>query len=168
MQIINDFLKNTLFESGWQENRSIDLKKYQIWYSRFGFFPSSIIYDFLKSFGGLTLRIPCRRYQNRVTSNQDSNLTTSFVIDPTFYVTNNFTQEDMIESYEYLKDIASFLNIKELFPIGYTDVSEEIFMSITGEVVLAYEGDCICLGGSFEEALIRVMTDENTDMESIW
>ncbi|MDE5582834.1 MAG: SUKH-3 domain-containing protein [Ruminococcus sp.] len=168
MQIIDDFLRKTLFESGWQENRSIDLKKYQMWYSRFGFSPSDIIYDFLKSFGGLTLKIPCKRYQNRTTSNQDSDLTTSFVIDPIFYMTDDFTEGDMIEACEYLTDIASFLNVKELFPIGYTNVSEEIFMSITGEVVLAYEGDCILLGGSFEEALIRIMTDENIDMENIW
>ncbi|MDE5769505.1 MAG: SUKH-3 domain-containing protein [Oscillospiraceae bacterium] len=168
MQIKDKFLKDALLKCGWQENRSINVKNYQAWYHQFGILPSDIIYDFLKNFGGLTLKIPCCRYQNRVISNQDSDFTTSFVIDPTFYVTDDFTQEDRMESYEYLKDIASFLNIKELFPIGYSDKSEELLMSTIGEVVLAYEGDCICLGRNFEEAFIRIITDENTEMQSIW
>ncbi len=169
MIIKNKEVKDILIKCGWQENRTANISHYLDWYKKYNFKPSDEVIDFLSCFGELTLRIPSYRYMKRISSpKNNSDWELEVIVNPAFFITDDFSSEDIIESKQYAKDIGDFLGIENLIPVGSSSEYEEFFMGINGEFVYAYEGCCLCLGTTFEEALIRIMTDDNTDAKCIW
>ncbi len=168
MKIENQYIKQVLTECGWFEKRAVDTSPYIKWYKKYGFDISDNIIDFLSSFGGLTLQIPCYRYQVRRTE-YTVDTDEIIIINPDFFITPDYSGEDIKESMEYVNIIASFLKLKKIVPIGHSkDFEDEYFLGSNLELIAAHEGYVICYGSDFEKSLERIMTDEFTDMKCIW
>lgn len=170
MIIKNQHIKQVLIKSGWYENRAIDTSPYMEWYKKYGFEISDVVIDFLSSFGGLTLQIPCYRYQVRNKFSENNvDFDETIIIEPEFYITPDFSNNDIKESIEYISDICSFFGMKKVFPIGHSkDFWDEYFLGINTELIAVHEGDAVCFGTTFEDSLTRIMTDEFIDMKCIW
>lgn len=168
MIIKNQYIKQVLTKSGWYENRAIDTSQYVKWYQKYRFEISDVVISFLSSFGGLTLQIPCYRYQVKRTKNTE-NIEDIITINPNYYITPDFSDTDIKESIEYRNDISSFLKIKPIVPIGHSnDYEDDYFLGINTELIAAHEGNVICFGTTFEKSLERIIADEFTDMKCIW
>ena len=168
MIINNHHIKQVLMKSGWYEDRVIDTSQYIKWYQKYGFEIIDEVVKFLSSFGGLTLHIPCYRYQVRRTKYTiDTN--EIIIINPNYYITSDFSDADIKEAIEYANEISSFLRMKTIVPIGHSkDYEDEYFLGANTELIAAHEGEVICFGTTFEKSLERIMTDEFTDMKCIW
>lgn len=168
MIIENQYIKQVLIESGWYENRTIDTSHYVKWYQKYEFKISDEILSFLSSFGGLTLKIPCYRYQVRLTK-YATDIDEIITINPNHYITPDYSDTDIKESIEYVNDISKFLGMKTIVPIGHSnDFEDEYFLGMNTELIAAHEGNVICFGTNFESSLERIMTDEFIDMTCIW
>lgn len=166
MILSNQYVKQVLINSGWYEKRAVDTSPYIEWYKKYGFEISDNVIKFLSSFGGLTLQIPCYRY--KVRNNPDESCL-DIIINPNYYITYDFSSYDIKDSIEYSKEIASFLGIEKLFPIGHsTNDEDDYFLGMNTELVASHEGCVICYGSTFEKSIERIMTDEFIDMKSIW
>ena|GEM_PF-5442902 len=168
MIIENQNIKQVLIKNGWYENRAIDISQYVKWYHKYGFEISDAVLSFLSSFGKLTLKIPCYRYQVRLTEyTTDTN--EIITINPNYYITSDYSDTDIKESIEYVNNISKFFGMKRIVPIGHSkDFEDEYFLGMNTELIAAHEGDVICFGATFESSLERIMTDEFTDMTCIW
>lgn len=168
MIIENQYIKQVLIESGWHENRAIDTSHYIKWYQKYGFKVLDEIISFLSSFGELTLKIPCYRYQVRLTKYED-NTDEIITINPNHFITPDYSDSDIKESIEYVNDIGKYFGMKLIVPIGYTkDFEDEYFLGMNTELIAAHEGNVICFGTTFEKSLERIMTDEFIDTDCIW
>ena len=166
--IENRRIKQVLIACGWYDNRKIDISQYVKWYQKYGFEISDAVFSFLSSFGGLTLRIPCCRYQVRMTEHT-SDTNEIITVNPTYFITPDYSDTDLKESIEYVNEISRFLNMKSIVPIGHSkDREDEYFLGMNTELIAAHEGYVICFGNTFERSLERIMTDEFTDMKCIW
>ena len=168
MIIENQYIKQVLIESGWHENRAIDISHYIKWYQKYRFKISDEIISFLSSFGELTLKIPCYRYQVRLTKYAD-NTDEIITINPNHFITPDYSDSDIKESIEYVNNIGKYFGMKLIVPIGYTkNFEDEYFLGMNTELIAAHEGNVICFGTSFEKSLERIMTDEFIDTACIW
>lgn len=170
MKIHDEAVKKVLMESGWSEERNVDITDYIESYKKYGYDIPDKVKEVLLSLGGLTLKIPNYRYQYycEVTGKsptEETDLNTFLVMKPDDLLksdSDNFIKDMR----DYTNEVAAFYNLSEVYPIGYrSDNEEEYYIGENGEIVATHEDMSICLGNSFEEGIKRIMTDKDTDME---
>lgn len=164
----NIILKDILQKSGWYNGRSIEIEQYKVWLLKYGFKANNIILDSLKSFGGLTFRIPCYRELIRGTNISSEDAYWDVSIDPLYYIDEQCDDEDDInELINYVRNIEHFMDLT-IVPIGRAKDSDDyydLFMAQTGEIIGAYEGTCGILGFGIENTLLSIMTTIGDDFK---
>ncbi len=155
-------LAKILQKAGWFEGRKIAINEYLSWYRRYGFSPSTIITSTLEEFGDLTFRIP---FLKEITHGREREQAYwEFYISPLYFIDDTFSKCDIEDSICYVRTANQFLSLS-LVPLAratdFDDLSYDIFMADTGEIVGAYEGTCGVLGHDFFSALNTLMTENN-------
>lgn len=170
MIIKDEAVKKVLMDSGWNEERNVDITEFIEAYNKYGYDMPDKVKEVFSAFGGLTLKIPDYRYQyycevTGKTSEKETDLYTFLIVKPDELLKND--SERMIkETRDYIKEVAAFYKLSEVYPIGYrSDYEEEYYIGENGELIDTHEDMSICLGNSFEEGIKRIMTDKDTDME---
>lgn len=162
----NNELAKILQTAGWYEWRKIAINEYLLWYRRYGFFPSTPVISTLEEFGDLTFRIPFFREIAR--GMERGHAYWQFHMSPLYYIDDTFNKRDIEDSICYVRAANQHLSLT-LYPIASAtdsdDLSYDIFMADTGEIVGAYEGTCGILGQSFHTALNNLMTEEKIDFQ---
>ena len=87
MIIHDEAVKKVLMDSGWNEERNVDITEFIEAYNKYGYDMPDKVKEVLSAFGGLTLKIPDYRYQYycEVTGNtsaKETDLYTFLIVKP--------------------------------------------------------------------------------------
>lgn len=170
MIIHDEAVKKVLMDSGWNEERNVDITEFIEAYNKYGYDMPDKVKEVLSAFGGLTLKIPDYRYQyycevTGKTSAKETDLYTFLIVKPDELLKNDWDRI-IKETRDYTKEVATFYKLSEVYPIGFrSDYEEEYYIGENGELIDTHEDMSIRLGNSFEEGIKRIMTDKDTDME---